>query len=129
MQNTYSFFVVLTIAVSFFLPSVAYVYATGEVPTFTTKVGEPKKIVFNLAKNLGEPQPYVYIIQIKNEEGVGIQLSWVMGILQTDQEIRPEQSWIPEKPGEYTVEVFVWGSLDNPTHLSPVLTMKVIVEE
>jgi len=106
----------------------ANAYAAEEVPTFTAKVGELKKITFKLTNNVGKQQPFVNIVQVKNEEGVTVQLSWVQGELQADQEIRPQQSWVPDKPGEYTVEIFIWESLNIPTALSPVLTMKVNVE-
>jgi len=106
----------------------AHAYAAEEVPTFTAKVGELKKITFKLTNNVSKQQPFVYIVQVKNEEGITVQLSWVQGELKAGQEIRPQQSWIPEKPGEYTVEIFIWESVDKPMALSPVLTMKVSVE-
>jgi len=127
MHNMHKF-LVLAIATSILLPSIVNAYATEEVPTFITKVGELKKITFKLTSNVNMQQPFVYIVQVKNEEDVTVLLSWAQVMLQLDQEIRPQQSWIPDKPGEYTVDIFVWQSLDSPTALSPVLTMRVIVE-
>ena len=69
------------------------------------------------------------MIQVKDKEGFVEQLSLVQGVLQEGQEFRPQQSWVPEKAGEYTVEIFVLSCIDCPfPHLTP-LTMKVIVEE
>jgi hypothetical protein len=129
MQNTFRLFVVLTVAASLFLPLITNAYAAEEVPTFTAKVGELKKITFKLKNYAGKEQPFVHFIQVKNPSGVTEQLSWVGGVLQVDQEIRPQQSWIPENVGEYTVEIFIWGCYEQCSPLSPVLTMKVIVEE
>ena len=129
MRNMQKLFIALTLAASIFLMSMANAYAAEEVPTFKAKVGELKKITFKLTNNAGKQQPFVYAIQVKDEEGITVQLSWVQGVLQVDQLIRPQQSWIPEKPGEYTVEIFVWESVDKPQALSHVLTMKVNVEE
>ena len=128
MHSMHKLFIVLTLVASILLTSMANAHAAEEVPTFTAKVGELKKITFKLTNNVGKQQPFVNLIQVKNEEGVTVQLSWVLGELQADQEIRPQQSWIPEKPGEYTVEIFVWESVDTAMALSPVLMMKVNVE-
>lgn len=129
MQNTHRLFVVLTVAASLLLPSITNAYATEEVPTFTAKVGELKKITFKLKNNAGVEQSFVHFIQVKNSSGMTEQLSSVVGVLQVDQEIRPQQSWIPENVGEYTVEIFIWACFTQCQPLSPVLMMKVIVEE
>lgn len=103
-----------------------YVYAAEEPPTFEAKVGESKRITFKLANNVDRLLPFTYIIQVKNEEGIVEQISWVSGVLQVRQEVRPQQSWIPERSGEYTIEIFIWESLiGNP--LAPSLSMKVQV--
>jgi len=128
MYNMQKLSVTLILTASILLMSMAHAYAAEEVPTFTAKVGELKKITFKLTNNVSKQQPFVYIVQVKNEEGITVQLSWVQGELKAGQEIRPQQSWIPEKPGEYTVEIFIWESVDKPMALSPVLTMKVSVE-
>ena len=128
MDNIHKLFIIVAIATSIFLMSMVNAYAIEEVPMFTAKVGELKKITFKLTSNLRMDQPFVYIIQVKDEEGFTDQLSWVNGLLQARQEFRPQQSWIPENPGEYTVEIFIWKSVANPVPLSPPLMMKVNVE-
>ena len=128
MRRMHDLLIVIVLATSILLLSMATAHA-AEISTFTSKVGQLKKITFTLTKNAGKPEGLVYIFQVKNPDETVDQLSWVMGTLQAGQEIRPQQSWIPDKPGEYTVEIFVWGSLDNPTPLGPSLMMKVIVEE
>ncbi len=120
--------ITLTLVASLILMSIANAYATDEVPTFKAKVGELKKITFKLTYDVSKPQPYWQIIQVKNEEGFTDQLSMVHGVLQGSSEIWPQQSWIPKKPGEYIVEIFLWRCIDCPQALGPNLTMKVIVE-
>src|SRR5574341_1595498 len=127
MQNTHRFLIILTIAVSFFLPSIANVYA-AEVPTFTAKVGELKKITFKLAIPVKTPAEFAYAIQVNDEEGFADQLSLVQGSLEAG-DYSPQQSWIPEKPGEFTVEIFIFTCIDCPSPFPDTLTMKVIVEE
>ncbi len=122
-------FIILTLTTSISIMSISNVYAAEDVPTFTAKVGQAKKIAFKITNGAGVQQPFVHFIQVKNPSGITEQLSWVGGVLAVDQEIKPQQSWIPEKVGEYTVEIFVWACLTQCQPLSPVLTMKVIVEE
>jgi hypothetical protein len=119
-------FIIPALAASILLMYMANAYAS-EPPTFKASVGELKKITFKLANNTDQPQPFVNIIQVKNKEAFVEQLSWVQGMLQPRQELRPQQSWIPEKPGEYTIDIFVWESIDG-TPISPSLLMNVNVE-
>ena len=130
MHNIHKFFIVSTLAATILLMFTANAYAAlnDAAPTFKAKVGDLKKITFKLTNNQSKEQPFVYIIVVKSEEDVTEQLSWVAGVFQAGQEFRPQQSWIPEKVGEYTVEIFVWETSNNPVPLSPPLTMKVIVE-
>jgi len=134
MQNTHRLFIVPIIATSVFLMSMANAYAPGVLPPekvappSTANVGEQKKITFTLTNLQSKQQPYVYIILITDEEGFTDQLSWVQGLLEADQEFRIYQSWIPEKPGEYNVKIFLWNSMDV-SPLAPTWLMKVIVEE
>ncbi|MGH9922594.1 MAG: hypothetical protein ACRD38_07565 [Nitrososphaerales archaeon] len=122
-------FIIMTLATSILLMSTANAYAAEDVPTFTAKVGQLKKITFKITNGAGVQQPFFHFIQVKNPSGIPEQLSWVGGLLLVDQEIRPQQSWIPEKVGEYTIEIFVFACFELCSPLSPVLTMKVIVEE
>lgn len=74
-------------------------------------------------------QPFAYLTQVKNDENVVISLSWLTGSLSPRQSFSPAQSWTPTKAGTYTIEVFVWKSIDNPEALSPPLSMTVTVVE
>jgi hypothetical protein len=72
-------------------------------------------------------QNFVYLFQIKNESNFVESISWVRGQLTSDQTFDVSQSWTPNKIGEYTIETFVWHTLNDPTPLSLVSTTKVTI--
>jgi hypothetical protein len=72
-------------------------------------------------------QPFAYIVQIKDDDGVTVALSWVIGTLPSEESFKAAQSWIPETQGVYSVEIFIWESIDNPAVLSPVRSVTVDV--
>ena len=72
-------------------------------------------------------QDFAYLIQIQDSEGVTVSLSWIAGSLSPGQSFSPSASWTPTDVGTYTVTAFVWESIDNPTALSPPLTIDVSV--
>ena len=72
-------------------------------------------------------QDFVYLFQIKNESNIVESISWVRGQLTSDQTFDVSQSWTPKKMGEYTVETFVWHTLNDPTPLSLVSTIKITI--
>jgi hypothetical protein len=71
-------------------------------------------------------QKFAYIVNVK-QNGITISFSWVSGELPAMDSVIAAQSWIPERPGAYDVEVFVWASVDDPVALSPVRTLNVRV--
>lgn len=75
-----------------------------------------------------EEQDFTYIVLIKDSEGLTISLSWVKGTLAPNEAITMEQSWKPETSGVYSVEIFVWKSLEDPVALSPVVVKHIVVE-
>jgi len=72
-------------------------------------------------------QDFVYLFQIKNESNTVESISWIRGQLTSDQTFDVSQSWTPKKMGEYTVETFVWHTLNDPIPLSLVSTTKVTI--
>lgn len=73
-----------------------------------------------ITNNQKKQQPFAYIVQIKDDEGATILLSWLTGELPPNESFKAAQSWIPDAQGIFSVEIFVWESIDNPTALSPV---------
>jgi hypothetical protein len=101
--------------------------ATLENGAWNTKVGKQVQITTDVANGQDRAQPFAYIVQIQNQDGVVYSLSWITGTLDAGQSLSPSQSWTPTIPGTYTAQIFVWASVDNPDALSPPLVMKIVV--
>jgi hypothetical protein len=71
-------------------------------------------------------QPFAYLVLIKDEMDTTVSLSWVTGELPKTESLKTAQSWIPSSLGKFTIEIFVWESIDKPEALSPV--RRVIIE-
>jgi len=91
------------------------------------KVGKQTQIVADVTNGQDRPQPFAYIVQIQNKDGVVVSLSWLTGTLDAGQSLSPSQSWIPMSSGAYTAQIFVWAGIDNPDALSPQLSMEIAV--
>lgn len=100
--------------------------ASGE---WEAVVDRQVQIAADLTNNQQRDQPFAYLVQIQNEDGVTISLSWITGLLAPGQSMNPSQSWTPAVAGKYTAQIFVWESIDNPDALSAPLTMKINVVE
>ena len=90
-------------------------------------VDQQVQITADLSSGQDKDQDFAYLIQIQNSDGVTVSLSWIAGSLSPDKQFSPSGSWTPTDAGTYTVTVFVWESIDNPTALSPSLTIDVSV--
>jgi len=85
------------------------------------------QITADLTNNQKREQPFAYLVQIQNENGVTISLSWITGSLAPGQSMSPSQSWTPTEIGRYNAQIFVWESIDNPDALSAPLTLTITV--
>lgn len=101
--------------------------ATLENGMWNTKVGKQVQITTDVTNGQDRAQPFAYIVQIQNQDGVVYSLSWITGTLDAGQSLSPSQSWMPTTPGTYTAQIFVWASVSNPDALSPPLVMKITV--
>jgi len=95
----------------------------------TIRVDKQVMIVADLSNGQDRDQKFAYIVQIQNESNIVVSLSWLTGQLAPYQTFSPAQSWIPTESGTYTVQIFVWESIDNPTALSRTLLLTVNVVE
>lgn len=92
-------------------------------------VDEQIMLMADISNNQDTQQNFAYITQVRNNDDVVISLSWLTGSLSPRQSFSPAQSWIPTESGIYHIQVFVWESIDNPSALSPPLSMTVNVSE
>lgn len=93
----------------------------------TIQVDNQVMIVADLSNGQDRDQKFAYIVQIHNENDIVVSLSWLTGSLSPYQTFSPAQSWTPTEAGTYTVQIFVWESVDNPTPLSRPLLLTVNV--
>ncbi len=104
----------------------AVVDAFGNALT-SVSVDQQVQITADLVNGQDREQPFAYLVQIQDGNGVTVSLSWISGTLAAGQSFTPAQSWTPDASGTYTVQIFVWESVDNPTALSPPVTTSVTV--
>jgi hypothetical protein len=90
--------------------------------------GKQVQIVTHIQNNQNHPQGFTSIIQITDENGTVVSISWIAGKLAEAQKFELSQSWTPKQSGEYSVETFVWKSLDDTTPLSENKMETVSVE-
>ena len=85
------------------------------------------QISSDITNNQMKSQTFVYIVQLKNEEGFVVSVGWISGQLTPDQKLNPSLSWTPVDSGEFTAEIFVWEGLQNQRALTENITLPVNV--
>lgn len=101
--------------------------ATLKNGTWETKVNKQVQITSDVTNNQDRTQPFAYLVQIQNQNGVIVSLSWLTGSLDPGQSLNPSQSWIPTSSGTYTAQIFVWAGINNPDALSAPLNVMITV--
>jgi len=84
-------------------------------------------IVADVTNALGTQQPFTYFVQIQDDMGAVVSLGWLSGTLSPNQVLSPALSWTPLNPGTYKATVFVWEGIDNPSALSPSISIDIDV--
>ena len=93
----------------------------------SVSVDQQVQITADITSGQDRDQDFAYLVQIQNEEGVTVALSWITGTLGAGATFSPSQSWTPSETGSYTATTFVWESVSNPTALSPQLSIAIDV--
>ena len=94
----------------------------------TVSVDQQVQITADLMNGQDRDQAFAYLVQVQDANGVVVSLAWITGSLAPEQSFSPAESWTPSAPGMYTATAFVWESLDNPTALSPPVTLDITVQ-
>lgn len=129
MLMKYLLILAISTLVSTLLINQAMAEHEGELHTFTIESGKLIKVKSEVTNNTPDTLTLAYIVQIKDSDGVTVQISWMDGIkIAPKEKVQAAQSWIPEEAGEYLVEIFVWESIANPDPMSPVRKAVAIVE-
>lgn len=66
----------------------------------------------------GTSQEFVHIVQVEDEQGIVVFLSFQNGVLFPDGEQEITINWSSENEGKYAIRTFVWSALDNPVPLT-----------
>ena len=90
-------------------------------------VNQQIQISADIINNQEKSQNFVYLVQIKNEYGIGVSLGWFSGQLTPDQKLSPSLSWTSKESGEFTAEIFVWDGLKDHNALSEYTTFQINV--
>jgi len=93
----------------------------------SVSVDQQVQITADLANGQDREQSFAYLVQVQDGNGVTVALAWISGSLSAGQSFSPALSWTPDAPGTYTATVFVWESVDNPTALSPPVSVNISV--
>ncbi|MGB6464152.1 MAG: hypothetical protein WBF38_08025 [Nitrosotalea sp.] len=87
--------------------------------------GQQVQIVSDVTNKVNKDQAFAYLVQIQDNNGITLSLSWITGSLLPNQNMSLSQSWIPKSSGTYTAQIFVWQGVTNPDALSPPLTLQI----
>jgi hypothetical protein len=90
-------------------------------------VDQQVQIAADVANGQSKDQAFAYLVQVQDGNGVTVSLAWITGSLTAGQSMSPALSWTPSDSGSYTATVFVWESVDNPTALSPTVSVDIDV--
>ena len=93
----------------------------------SVSVDQQVQITADLTSGQDRDQDFAFLVQIQNEDGVTVELSWIAGTLGAGATFNAAQSWTPSETGSYTATIFVWESVSNPTALSPQLSITIDV--
>lgn len=74
-------------------------------------------------------QDFVYIVQIKDNEGFPVELKWISGVVEPSTSIIQSVSWTPENEGLYFAQIFVWNSIENPVPLATSIRTIILLVE
>ena len=90
-------------------------------------VDQQVQIAADVSNGQSKDQAFAYLVQVQDGSGVTVSLAWITGSLTAGQSMSPALSWTPSDSGSYTATVFVWESVDNPTALSPTVSVEIDV--
>ena len=86
-------------------------------------------MLFSKVKNaIDFSQEFTYIVQIKNEDNNVISLSWVRGEIIPSQELGMSVSWMPQEPGKYSIDRFVWNSIKDAIPLTDAISTEILIQ-
>lgn len=87
-------------------------------PVSSGVVGQPFLFAISLTNNILEREEYMYILQIKDQNGFVVSLSWAIDSLGVRESSSASIAWVPVEGGTYEAEAFVWNNLEEAAPLA-----------
>ncbi len=100
--------------------------STGKI-LYEAMTGQQVQIASDVTNKVNSDQAFAYLVQIQDNNGITLSLTWITGSLLPNQNMSLSQSWTPKSSGTYTAQIFVWQGVTNPNALSPPLTLQIPV--
>ncbi len=98
-----------------------------DVDTKKINIGDMIVFQYSIKNTADVKQNFIHILQVNDENGITISLTWSKGELAPNELQDVSQKWIPDGPGKYTVQLFVWESMENPKVLDSMQEVMVNV--
>jgi hypothetical protein len=109
------------------LKNARLVNAFGETSAQNINTNQQVQISADVTNRQDKNQDFVYIVQILDQNNVPVQLTWIKASFKPQQTFSPALSWVTDKPGTYTAQIFFWDSIQNADALATKLELKIIV--
>ena len=90
-------------------------------------VDQQIQISADITNNQDKSQNFVYLVQIKDKTNFVVSFGWFSGELNPHQTWNTSVFWIPDNPGEFTAEIFLWEALINHRALTEYTTLQINV--
>lgn len=88
-------------------------------------VNQQVQISADITNMQDEVQSFIYILQVRDETGTIISLSWISGSINPGQSFSPALSWIPNETGTFTARIFLWEDMGKADALSQPSEIKI----
>lgn len=108
--------------------SVMITVTPGQSQEVKTKVGQSVIIESDVTNQQPFKIPATLIVLVKNSSGFTEFLSWKENVIPVEKTLSMSQSWIPETRGEYTVEVFLWNTIEIAVPLTDLMKISIVVD-
>ncbi|MDE1832516.1 MAG: hypothetical protein KGI02_09140 [Thaumarchaeota archaeon] len=90
-------------------------------------VGQQVQIEDSVQPPMCSDPQFAYIVQVQDKNAATVSLSWVEGTFDKDKPMNFSETWMPFTAGSYTIQRYLWQSIESPNALEPSLSKAVEV--
>ena len=91
------------------------------------QVGQQIGVESTLTNHAASEQKFTYVVQVLNKDGGVVFLGQFSASMLSNQSFTVSEVWVPNAPGQYTVQVLVWDSLSSAVPLTNVIQTQITV--